>query len=89
MYLNNPMMDGLPARSIVSYDNGSTWQPEDNLEPIALFAMSDLSDTNTPIAARELAVELEVESGIFATKGMDLSQEVPIDGSATIEGQYL
>ncbi|SDR42345.1 Protein of unknown function [Pseudomonas grimontii] len=89
LYLNNPMMDGLPARSIVSYDNGSTWQPEDNLEPLALFAMSDLSDTNTPIAARELAVELEVASGIFATNGMDLSQEVPIDGSATIEVKYL
>jgi hypothetical protein len=73
----------------VSYDNGSTWRPEDALEPGLLSAMSALSDTSTPIAASNLAVELEVASGIYATAAMDLREEVAIDGSATIEVKYL
>lgn len=89
LYFNNPMMDGAPARAIVSYDNGSTWRPEDALEPGLLSAMSALSDTSTPIAASNLAVELEVASGIYATAAMDLREEVAIDGSATIEVKYL
>jgi hypothetical protein len=82
-------MDGATARSIVSYDNGNTWRPEDMFEPGPLFAISTPADTSLPIAGRELAVELEIATGIYDAAGMDLSQEVPLDGSATIEVKYL
>lgn len=89
LYFNNPVMDGATARSIVSYDNGITWRPEDMFEPGPLFAISTPADTSLPIAGRELAVELEIATGIYDAAGMDLSQEVPLDGSATIEVKYL
>lgn len=89
LYFKNPMMDGAPATSIVSFDNGSTWRSYDTLEPRLLYAMSTPTDTTTPIAASNLAVEIEFQGIILPTKTMDLSQDVLIDGSATIEVKYL
>jgi hypothetical protein len=48
-----------------------------------------MSDESQPIPMQNLTVDLEVQTVIARTDGLDLSNEVPIDGSATLEVKYL
>ena len=48
-----------------------------------------MDDDSQPLAVKDLLVDLQVQTFIMGTAGMDLSNEVTIDGSATLEVKYL
>ncbi len=47
------------------------------------------SDASTPVPATELVADLQVNTSIARTDGLDLTNEVTLDGSATLEVKYL
>jgi hypothetical protein len=51
--------------------------------------MASMSDDTQPVPMKDLAVELVVNTSIAATDSLDLSNEVTLDGSATLEVKYL
>ena len=48
-----------------------------------------MADPSQPASVKELVTDLEVQTVIARTDGLDLSNEVTIDGSATLEVKYL
>lgn len=48
-----------------------------------------MNDASQPLPTKDLVADLEVQTLINRTDGMDLSNEVLIDGSATLEMRYL
>lgn len=86
-------------RSLRSLDNGATWGGGDYADPIngaagyiyskdVLSAYSNFSN-NQPIAIQQFSTNLQVLMIINAAKDLTLTDEVKIDGAATIEVVYL
>ncbi|MDI2593910.1 hypothetical protein POF45_21140 [Pseudomonas sp. 681] len=48
-----------------------------------------MDNVSQPIAAQNLTLDLLIGTSIARADGLDLSNEVPIDGSATLEMTYL
>lgn len=86
---SNSLADSVPAQSIGSEDQGQTWYREWIWYPNTYMSAADPADLSTPIAMQKLDVELGIQTIIDRTDGLDLSNEVPIDGSATLEVVYL
>ncbi len=59
------------------------------MDPGYLHAISSPVDNSTPIPLKNLKMDLLVNTSILRTDNMDLSDEVPIDGSATLDVIYL
>jgi hypothetical protein len=85
----NPVADGVQAQSIASQDRGNTWFKERFWDPGLYMSVGSIADATQPIAVKDLVLDLEVITKIARTDGLDLSNEVPIDGSATLEVKYL
>lgn len=85
--MRTPVADGDTVQPIASYDNGTTWEPQNWMEDFGLYSVS--TDGVLPRPTEDLTMGLEVATLIARTDGMDLSDEVNIDGSATIEMMYL
>ncbi|CRM55524.1 hypothetical protein [Pseudomonas sp. 37 R 15] len=91
--LANPMADDTPLSVIESTDDGLTWREAfaGDIWPTAYLA--SFGDRSTggwaPTPVRQLTADLMVQTLIAPTAGMDLATEVPINGSATIEVNYL
>ncbi|WP_073524211.1 DUF1120 domain-containing protein [Pseudomonas fluorescens] len=91
--LGNPVADGATIAVIESSDNGLTWRetvPGDAW-PITYHAsFGDRSSGSwAPSPVQQVTADLLVQTLIAPTAGMDLSAEVPINGSATLEVKYL
>lgn len=86
--LINPMGDGVAVRPIFSYNNGGTWGNSSTLYPRAITAFSTVGGANTPIAVKDLVSDLRVQTWIARADSLDLTNEVAIDGSVTIEIDY-
>lgn len=86
--LYNPIADGVPARTITSQDGGATWQSSSLLSNTVLTAVA-MGDTLTPIAARKLSAQIALRTHIAPASGLSLVDEVPMDGSATLQVKYL
>ena len=91
--LTSYLADNLPVSKLASSDNGATWG--ENSENaiwmrgrLAAFG-NNASGTWAPIAIRTLTSNLVVHPTIAASSGLTLTQEQPIDGSATLEVLYL
>lgn len=84
----NPMADGVQAQSIASYD-GNNWFKEPFWDAGMYMSVGSMADASQPIAVKDLVLDLQVSTQIARTDGLDLSNEVPIDGSATLEVKYL
>ena len=91
--LANAMADGATISAIQSSDQGLTWGRLDSDEvwPVANFASFGDRSTGSwaPIAIQQVTADLHVQSMIAPTAGMDLTEEVPLNGSATVEVKYL
>ena len=91
--LDNPMADGAVISVINSRDNGLSWLeifPGDVWPAADLASFGDRSTGSwAPTPVQQVTAGLLVQTLIAPTAGMDLTTEVPIYGSATIEVKYL
>ncbi|NCE90212.1 DUF1120 domain-containing protein [Pseudomonas sp. L13] len=86
----NPLAeDGVVVQPIASLDQGNTWYKENSWDPNLYMAVAAMDDDSQPLAVKDLRVDLQVNTFIMGTAGLDLSNEVTIDGSATLEVKYL
>ncbi|AUG06017.1 DUF1120 domain-containing protein [Pseudomonas sp. S09G 359] len=86
---NPPLADGEVVQSVASFDNGTTWEKYDSFEHGLMLSVATLADVSTPRPTQELVTEVNYNGYINRTDGLDLSNEVNIDGSATLEVLYL
>lgn len=87
--LRNPVADSIAVQPIASYDSGTTWFREDQWDSGLYMSVAAMDDDSQPLAVKDLTVDLVVSSSIARTDGLDLSNEVTLDGSATFEVKYL
>ncbi|WP_044271996.1 DUF1120 domain-containing protein [Pseudomonas fluorescens] len=88
--LANPLAeDGVVVQPIASYDQGNTWFKEKFWDSGLYMSVAAMDDDSQPLPVKDLLVDLQVNTFIMGTAGMDLSNEVTIDGSATLEVKYL
>ncbi|WP_338479700.1 DUF1120 domain-containing protein [Pseudomonas trivialis] len=87
--LVNPVADGVAVQPIASYDLGNTWIKEKFMEPDLYMSIATMADHSQPLPTKELVLDLRIQTVIYKTDGLDLSNEVPIDGSAVLEVKYL
>ncbi|VVQ01843.1 Protein GltF [Pseudomonas fluorescens] len=87
-WLHNVVADGESARSILSVNQGDTWQPAPHIAPNQYLSVSSLSDT-TPIAAESVSMDVQIRAWIARADGLTLNEEVALDGSMTFEMKYL
>lgn len=80
--------DGQPARAITSINGGVNWVFTDYIVEEFPTAVST-SGTPLPIPASNVSMDLEIRSLIARADSLTLTNEVTIDGSATIEVKYL
>ena len=86
--LLSSVADGVPVRTVGSYDNGVTWGSESYLMRGNLIAPAPTGiDLPTPV--QQWAADLRVMPFIAKTSGLDLTNEAPIDGSVTLTVRYL
>ena len=78
------MADGIPVRTITSRDGGVTWIPSVMLSHTLLTAVAD-SDGLAPIAIQALDAEIRLITHIAPASNLTLTDEVPIDGHATVQ----
>ncbi|WP_439854556.1 DUF1120 domain-containing protein [Pseudomonas yamanorum] len=86
---NPPQADGETVQAIGSFDNGVTWERWNSFETGVYVSVATLADASTPRATQLLVTPVAYSGYINRTDGLDLSNEVNIDGSATIEVMYL
>jgi len=87
--LRNPVADGVAMQPIASGDGGNTWYSEKFWDAGLYMAVAALDDATQPASVKEMVTELLVVTSIARTDGLDLSNEVTLDGSATLEVKYL
>ncbi|CAM3260141.1 Protein of unknown function [Pseudomonas gessardii] len=87
--LRNAVADGSAMQLIASGDGGNTWYKESFWDAGLYMAVATQDDATQPASVKELVTELVVSTSIARTDGLDLSNEVTLDGSATLEVKYL
>ncbi|AKA84640.1 DUF1120 domain-containing protein [Pseudomonas synxantha] len=85
----NPIADGVAVQSIASINGQDNWFLEKFWDPTLYMSVADMSDPTQPVPVQELLLDLEVDTTINRTDRLDLSNEVQIDGSATLTVMYL
>ena len=91
--LSNPIADGAAISMIESSDNGLTWRASSPGDMWPASYLASFGDNTTgrwaPTPVQQVLADLMVANIIAPTAGMDLTAEVPINGSATLEVKYL
>ncbi|KMT55004.1 DUF1120 domain-containing protein [Pseudomonas fildesensis] len=89
---SNSQADGSAVLPILSRDGGNTWGSGDG-EPWAVTKHIAFSDQSSgpwaPMLIKTLTTDLLIETMISPIRGMNLDNDVLIDGSATLELLYL
>ncbi|PRA28749.1 DUF1120 domain-containing protein [Pseudomonas poae] len=86
--LLTPIADGLQVRTITSLD-GTTWVPSTALNPYLLTAIAAANGIDVPIAVKTFDAQIKLETHIAPGGDLTLIDEIPIDGSATLQLKYL
>lgn len=86
--LYNPVADTAAVRMILSDDGGATWHPGAVLGHQLLTAVA-LGNALTPIAVKDFDADLMVLTKIAHANSLTLTDEVPLDGHATVQLNYL
>ena len=92
LYLREPIADERPLQAIAATEGGTTsWSSQAFWSSQYLSSVAVISGDPNPVPTpvQNLTVGLEVMVSIAATDSLDLSNEVPLDGSATLEVKYL
>ncbi|EZI28787.1 MULTISPECIES: DUF1120 domain-containing protein [Pseudomonas] len=87
--LQNAVADGVQMKTIASADGGNTWYDEKSWEPGVYMSVADTAGGTQPTPVKELVAQMTVDTTIARTDSLDLSNEVTLDGSATLEVKYL
>jgi len=87
--LSNPSADGVAVQTIASFNGQDNWSPEKAWDAGLYISVADMSDSTQPIPVQDLTMDMTMHTTIARTDGLDLSNEVDIDGSATLEVKYL
>jgi len=83
------VMDGATVLDpIESADNGTTWAKATDAKPGYLLSVAAVGETD-PTNAQNVTIDFEVDSWIARADSLDLTDEITIDGSATLEVKYL
>ena len=88
MRLLAPIADGATARTIESYDSGSTWGLARDLTTDNILTVTDTA-TVAPIPFQTWTSDLYISPRIAPTNSLTLTNEVAIDGSVTLTVRYL
>ncbi|TWC51864.1 type 1 fimbria pilin [Pseudomonas sp. SJZ080] len=83
-----PLGDGTAVKPIHSYNNGGTWGTWQGLTPRAISAFAAVGGPNTPIAIKDFQTGLLIRTSIARADSLDLTNDVAIDGSVTLEVLY-
>ncbi|WP_443694652.1 DUF1120 domain-containing protein [Pseudomonas sp.] len=90
--LRDPVADNVAVEPIESLD-GVSWSAIDDVmwmsEKLAAFGDGSTGQNRKPIPIKNVVTEMLIDTTIAAANNLDLSNEVLIDGSATIEVKYL
>jgi len=82
--------DGRATSKIFSRDGGASWKlgaMDIRNSAVDLFSFGDGS--NQPVAFKQLTVRIDVKVILNKPENLPLTQDVPLDGSATVEMVYL
>ena len=80
--------DTVPVQAVGSTDNGNTWAAQNTLTKDTLSSVAATGTPGTRIEVQNLAMALEIDTYIARADSLNLTTEVAIDGSATIEVGY-
>ncbi|QOQ73513.1 DUF1120 domain-containing protein [Pseudomonas poae] len=91
--LNNYLADSQPVTKLVSRNNGASWieNSEDAIWIPGWFTAfgSNSGGDWAPVAITTLTSDVRINPIIAASETLTLTEEQPIDGSATLEVRYL
>ncbi|CAM3260105.1 Protein of unknown function [Pseudomonas gessardii] len=87
-HLYAPMADGVAVRTITSADGGVTWLPTSLLTHTMLTAIARGTQL-VPIAVQDFAAEIRLFAHIAPANDLTLTDEIPVDGHATVQVNYL
>ncbi|ROM57720.1 hypothetical protein BK648_02830 [Pseudomonas poae] len=87
--MSNAIADGAVVQTIASDDMGKTWFAEPTMIPLSYQSVGAVSDATTPIPVQNLQLDLRVRTYIRPARNFDLSNEVDLKGSATLQVVYL
>lgn len=85
---SNPIADSVQVQMSESEDNGKTWAKGMKLLRHSLFAPSNLADASVPIASKIYSTDLKIVGVINPTNQLTLTDEVALNGNATIQVEY-
>lgn len=78
----------MSRRAIISTDGGVTWQRAALVSPLVLTAVATENEL-TPMAVQILEAKLSLFTHVAPASGLTLTDEVPLDGHATLQVNYL
>ncbi|WP_395609037.1 DUF1120 domain-containing protein [Pseudomonas sp. B22129] len=84
----NPVADE-PVVPLFSFDDGKTWLVNSSGSYMGHPYLNAFGDSPTPKALRNVKVELRIATEIAPVRNLTLTEEVPLDGSATLDLIYL
>lgn len=84
----NPVADEL-VYPLYSADNGATWLVNSSGSYMGHRHWTAFGDSPAPKALRNIKVDLRIAAQIAPVSGLTLTDEVPLDGSATLDVVYL
>lgn len=84
----DPLGDGQPLQAMASRDNGASWAIETNAYPKTLMGFA-LPGGRLPLPLVQLNTTLRIDTSINAAMHLTLDQEVPLDGSISLDLRYL
>ncbi|NNA65059.1 DUF1120 domain-containing protein [Pseudomonas gessardii] len=87
-HLYAPVADGVAVRTITSVDGGMTWLPTSLLTHTMLTAIAR-GNQLVPIAVRDFDAQIRLYTHIAPADSLTLTDEVPVDGHATVQVTYL
>lgn len=86
--IRTPIADGVAVQPLLSATNGNTWFASPVVSPNQLSAFGAAGGPTTPISIKDLQADLRVSTQIARADSLDLTNEVALDGSATITIDY-
>lgn len=86
--LRGPVGDNATLQTLTSADNGATWTPEPHAYPRKPMAFAP-AGVLLPGPLRQLVASLRVDTSISPANTLTLKEEVPLDGSITLDLKYL
>ena len=87
--MTNAVADGAAVQTIKSVDGKNDWKAQLFMWPEQYMSVAAIGNPGLPIPIQDLILELKIATSIARADGLDLTNEVLIDGSATLEMNYL